>query len=281
MNIATSLPELADQFGDAPLASKSPLADIGPDSSQNADAIKGCVPGAHCCETVGFFEVLSAYQAAKFGNLVELFTERPSIVEPDTWHRHFARDAMQECRRDLPLFVGCPSHHARELAEYAPEGFAQSGREARHIAYARNRQSGELASVMDLAVQVASPCCTEDEIGEHAGGPWAVDIHMSLNFIYTRCSERRTGAAAALVEFAGYILHREVERIIAKACPRAEAHGEDVLIRVSLEPAVGSQGGFMMRGLLADTIDANISMMTECQRWPHENFCIQNTVKSF
>jgi hypothetical protein len=280
MNTANSLPELADHFGYASFVSKSPLADVGPDSSQNSAAIQGWVPGAHCCETVGFFEVLSAHQAAKFGNLIELFTERPAVVERDTWHRHFALDAAQERRLDLPLFVGCPSPHARDLAEYAPEGFAQSGHEARHIAYARSRQSGELASVMDLAVQVTSRHFTEDDISEPVDGPWVVDIHLSLNFIYTRCPERRTGAAAALIEFAGYILHREVERIIGKACPRAEANGDDVIIRVSLEPAVGSQGGLMMRGLLADTIEANISMMTDCQRWPHENFCIQNMVKT-
>ncbi|KWU17904.1 hypothetical protein [Burkholderia cenocepacia] len=243
-------------------------------NSMNSDTVRGPVPGAHCCETVGFYDILSARRAGDVETLTRVFSEAPSAAAEDCWHRLFQLDDAQEPHAFFPVFTGCSRETARALASLAPEGYVADQGESRHVAYARNHRTGELASVMDVALKVASTRHPE-RLSGNADVPLAVDVVLSLNFIYTRCSERRKGAAAALTEFAGYIFHREIEAVISHFCPEAEKLGEDLAIRVSLDPALGSQGGFMMRGLLAETLDANICMMTTgFERWSHDNFTI-------
>jgi len=271
---AATFPEVTDQFFESLLAPSGHIS-VAPDSRFNAAALKGPVPGAHCCDTVGFFEIESAREAGTAEQLAQLFTEPASAVPADTWHRHFVRDLAGEPRLDVPVFVGCTEELARNLALTAPEGVLADGHTARHIAYARNCSSGELASMMDLAIDIRQFDVSEQAAPPHEASPWLVELVINLNFIYTRTCERRKGAAAALVEFAGYVFHHEVERILEKLCPLAGRDDEDVILRVRLEGDSLSQAGYMMQGLLTETLEANMSMMAEVESLPFENFVFE------
>lgn len=272
---AATFPEVMDQFCGSLLAPSERIS-VTPDSRLNAATLKGPVPGAHCCDTVGFFKVESAREAETVEQLVQLFAE-PAAAEPaDTWHRHFVRDVAWDARPEVPLFVGCTTELARSLALMAPEGVLAEGNTARHVAYARNCSSGELASVMDLAIDIRCSDVPEGARLQLEASTWQVELVINLNFIYTRTCERRKGAAAALVEFAGYVFHHEVERILEQLCPLAGQDDEDVIIRVRLEEDSLSQGGHMMRGLLAETLEANMSMMAEVESLPFENFAFES-----
>lgn len=272
---AATFPESMDQLCGSLLAQTDRIS-VVPDSSFNAATLKGPVPGAHCCDTVGFFEIESAREAGTAEQLAQLFAEPAAAVPADTWHRHFVRDEAGDARPDVPVLVGCTAALAKSLALVAPEGVLAAGHTARHVAYARSFSSRELASMMDLAIDIRRTGVQGETHLQREASPWQVELVINLNFIYTRTCERRKGAAAALIEFAGYVFHHEVERILEQLCPLAGQDDEDVIIRVRLEGDSLSQGGHMMRGLLAEALVANMSMMAEVETLPFENFAFDS-----